>query len=537
MLEWPTSTIYEAVSTVTDRRPDDTALVFDDDPISYGDLRDRSLSFAAGLADRGIGEGDTVAVWLANRPEWVVTQLAASFLGASVVAVNTRYRKHELEYMLRDSGATALVLEESFLGREYLEMVADLAPSLSSVEPESFGPDSFSNLTTVVSIEQDTDYSAVEGFGEVMTDRPTAFDPTGDGDTPAVIFYTSGTTGDPKGCVHDNRSVLNHSYNIASYLGVTDGDVGLGAIPFCGSFGFNIMCSCLSHGIPLVVQPHFQPERTVGLVDRHDVTYFSATAQMYLRMIDADTFAPERVETLRRGAMFFANGYNEPDFERIEDAVGFPICQPYGLSEANTQIFVGDPEASMAQRKKVGGPLVHEDLEAKIVDPESREELPPGERGELALRGYNVMQRYLGKPKATAEVFDDEEWLYTGDLCERDEQGRLYYHSRIDDALRVRGFLVSPAEIEAAIDDHSAVAVSQVVGAPHPRHGQVPVAFVTVEDTVTGDEIVAYLEEQIADYKIPADVVVVEEFPRTEGPHGAKIQKNELRDRVEDRYQ
>lgn len=537
MLKWPDSTMYEALSTVADRHPDAPALVFEDRTISYATLIDRSLAFARGLSDRGIGDGDTVAVWLANRPKWIYAQVGASYLGVSVVAVNTRYRTRELEYMLRDSDAKALVLEESFLGRNYLGMVADIAPDLESETPESFDPDSLPALEYVVSVEPTSEYEGVTTFDELSTDSPDSRDPTGDGETPVAIFYTSGTTGDPKGCVHGSRAVLNHAYNIGSYFDITDEDVGLGVVPFCGSFGYNVWLSCLSHGVPLVVQSHFDPEQTVDLIDRHGVTYFSGTAQIHLRIIEADNFAPERVETLRRGAMFFANGFNEPDFERIEEQQGFPVVQPYGLSEANTQIFVGDPEASREQRKKVGGPLIHEDLEAKIVDPDTRDELPIGERGELALRGYNVMQEYLGKPEATAEDMDDQGWFYTGDLCERDDQNNFYFHSRLGDALRVRGFLVSPQEIEEAIDAHPAVGQSQIVGAPHPRHGQVPVAFVKLAGEVTEDEILAYLTDAIADYKVPEAVDLVEEFPRTEGPHGEKIQKNVLRQRVEDRFE
>ncbi|MEF8801345.1 MAG: class I adenylate-forming enzyme family protein [Halapricum sp.] len=536
MLEWPDATVYEALSTVADSRPEATALFFEEETIRYDELRDRSLAFAQGLADRGVERGDTVAVWLANRPEWLVAQFGASYLGASVVAVNTRYRKHELEYMLQDSGATALVLERSFLDRDYLEMVSDLVPALERDDPDSFDPKRFADLEAVISVEPAPEYRAVESFDEISAEPPADPDPVGDSDVPVVIFYTSGTTGDPKGCVHGSHSVLNHAYNIGSYFGLADEDVGLGAIPFCGSYGYNVWLSCISHGVPLVVQSHFDPEETVDLINRHTVTYFSATAQMYLRLIEAASSAPERVESLRRGAMFFANGFEESAFERIESAAGFPVVQPYGLSEANTQLFVGNPEAPKEQRKKVGGPLVHEALEAKIVDSDTHEELPAGERGELALRGYNVMQGYLDKPEATAAVFDDEGWFYTGDLCERDEQDRFYYHSRIDDALRVRGFLVSPQELETAIDEHPAVETSQVVGAPHSRHGEVPVAFIKATGDIDKADIIAYLEEQVADYKVPEDAVFIDEFPRTEGPHGQKIQKNALRERVDDRY-
>lgn len=537
MLEWPNSTIFEALSSVADSDPDATALVFEGERITYGELRDRSLAFADALAEREIDRGDRIAVWLANRPEWLYAQFGAAALGVAVVAVNTRYRKHELKYMLEDSSAKALVLEQSFLDRDYLDMLSDLAPAVRDGDPTDLDVDAFPDLSAVVSVDPTETYDGVTSFDSFMGDPAANVETVGDAELPVALFYTSGTTGDPKGCVHDSRSVLNHSYNVGTYLDITDSDdVGLGAVPFCGGFGYNVWLSCIPHGIPLVVQTHFDPERTVDLVDRHDVTYFSATAQMYLRTIDADNFKPERVETLRRGAMFFANGYNEPDFERVETAAGFPVCQPYGLSEANTQIFVGDPEAPMEQRKKVGGPLIHEELSAKIVDPETREPLPDGERGELALAGYNVMQGYLGKPEATAEVIDDEGWFYTGDLCERDEVGNIYYHSRIGDALRVRGFLVSPQEIEATIDEHPDVIESQVVGAPHPRHGQVPIAFVRAAGSVNEDDVIAYLEEQVADYKVPEEVLVVKEFPQTEGPHGKKIQKNVLRERVQDRY-
>ena len=147
-----------------------------------------------------------------------------------------------------------------------------------------------------------------------------------------------------------------------------------------------------------------------------------------------------------------------------------------------------------------------------------------------------MLQRYLGKSEKTAEDIVDG-WLWTGDLCERDDQGYFYYHARVDDALRVRGFLVSPRDIERAIETHGAVETAQVVGAPHPRHGEVPVGFLTSSSELSAPNIASYLDDRIADYKRPEDVIIVDEFPRVEGPHGEKIQKTELRDRVADWYQ
>jgi fatty-acyl-CoA synthase len=256
-------------------------------------------------------------------------------------------------------------------------------------------------------------------------------------------------------------------------------------------------------------------------------------ATMYLRTLDAA--GEDWTASLERGVTAFLTESYDPDtFERIEDGLGFPIVQPYGLSEANSQIFVGRPDAPMAERKRVGGPLVAAEQEAKVVDPETGERVAEGETGELCLRGYNVMTAYLGKPEATAEAIDEGGWLHTGDLCSREGE-LLEWHSRLDDALRVRGFLVTPREIEVAIDGIAGVEQSQVVGAPHERHGQVPVAFVRRSaPDLDAEALLDALAEQVADYKLPVHVEFVESFPRTEGPHGEKVQKHELRGRARD---
>lgn len=540
MLEWPNAIVYQGIAGVCKRDPDRTAIIFDGERTSFGELLTESKALAHGLADLGVKAGDRIAVWLSNRPSWVTAQLAASYLGAAVVAVNTRYRSHELEYMLQDSGCTALLTEESFLDNDYLEMLSDVVPEIEEADPESFNPDSVPSLEAVVALEDPPDYPAVRGYDDVVKRGRGRDDitPADDAEAPATVFYTSGTTSDPKGCLQSNRSLLNHSYNVGEHLGVTDDDVALGVLPFCGVWGYNMFMSALTHGISLVVQTHFDAGRTIELVEDHDVTYMSALATMLLRMKDHAKFAPERVETLQKGsAGFITIGYDEEAFEELEAAFGFPLVQPYGLSEGNSQIFVGNPSDPMDRRKRVGGPPVHPEVGVRIADPKTGETLDSGEQGEICLRGYNVMTEYHNKPRKTAEAFDEEGWLHTGDLGHRDKQGYFYYDSRLDDALRVRGFLVTPRDIETVIDDHPGVELSQVVGAPHPRHGQVPVAFVKRADPgLNGDDLKAFLKNYVADYKVPEDVEFVDEFPRTDGPHGPKIQKSDLRDRAADSY-
>ncbi|APX98475.1 class I adenylate-forming enzyme family protein [Natronorubrum daqingense] len=558
MLAWPEETIYEALEAVASTHPEKSAVVGPDTDRTYATLLEESRSLAAGLADLGVGAGDVVAVWLGNRPEWVACQLATSVLGAAMVAVNTRYRTHELEYMLTDSSASVLVTEESLLGRNYHEMVESTVPEVATQSPSTFDPDSIPTLDAVVSLESDPRRPAIRDYEDVVGEGRSRvsnadLEPASDPAATAAIFYTSGTTSDPKGCLQSNRSLVNHSAHVAAHLGITETDVGVATLPFCGIWGYNTVFAHLLAGATLVTQTHFDPERTIDLVDDHDATSLSGLGVMFERMLATADFARSRVDTLERGVVgFISKGFDEPLFERIEDAFGFPVVQPYGLSEANSQLFVGDPAAPMAKRKRVGGPPVHPEIEVRIVDPETRADRPTGEAGELALRGYPVADGYLGKPDATAEAFDESGWFYTGDLCVREADGSVYYRSRLDDALRTRGFLVAPREIAAAVEEHPAVRSCEVVGTPHPRHGEVPVAFVILEsdgegggssdtggeseDGVSADSLETFLDDRVADYKVPAAFEFVEAFPTTPGPNGEKVQKGTLRERVRDRF-
>ncbi|THE62749.1 long-chain fatty acid--CoA ligase [Salinadaptatus halalkaliphilus] len=539
MLTWPEETIYEGIAAVAADEPERTAVVFEGEEWCYGDLLADSRSLAHGLADLGVGSGDIVAVWLGNRPEWIVCQLAASYLGAAMVAVNTRYRTHELEYILADSSASVLVTERSLLGRQYHEMLADAVPATAESTPETFESATYPDLEAVVSLEPDEtvpatrDYEAVLAVGRDRREIEPASDPR----TPAAIFYTSGTTSDPKGCLQSSRSLLNHAANVADHLEMTASDIGVATLPFCGIWGYNTLFSHLATGATLVTQTHFDPGETIRLLDEHDGTVLTGLGVMFERMLEHESFSRPRVETVESGVVgFVSKGFDDALFDRIEETFGFPVVQPYGLSEANSQIFVGDPDDPLERRKRVGGPPIHPAIDSKIVDPESHEQRPPGEEGELALRGYLVAESYLDKPEATAEAFDDAGWFYTGDLCRKDADGYVYYRSRLDDALRTRGFLVAPPEIQAAVEDHPAVDACEVVGASHPRHGEVPVAFVVADGDISEADLESFLDDRVADYKVPAAFEFVDAFPTTAGPNGEKVQKTALRDRVANRF-
>lgn len=531
-MRFPGATIYRGLAAVAADRPDEPALIDGERTWTYDALLSRSRELAGGLQSLGLESGDTVAVWLANRPAWVLTHLATSYLGAAVVAVDTRSRTHELEHILTDAGCRVLVTESRFLETDYLSILADVVPGIQTEPPGQLDPEGLP-LETVLAVDAGQElstYDAVRRYEDVVGHTHPLADPATDAEAAEAIFYTSGTTGKPKGCVHPARSVLEHSAAVGAHLGVTEEDVVLGALPFPGVWGYNTWLMALAREATLVIQRPFEPAETARLVRTHDVTCLSGMAVMFTRTID--TAGTDWSDSLERGVICFLTlSYDEATFERIEAAVGFPLVQPYGLSEANSQVFVGRPGDSLPSRKRVGGPLVSPEQEAKIIDPASGERLPEGESGELCLRGYNVMTGYLGRPEATEEAFEDD-WLHTGDLCSREGEA-LVYHSRLDDALRVRGFLVTPREVEVAIDEVHGVIQSQVVGVSNDRHGEVPVAFVRRDDPhLDTEELRSTLEDRIADYKVPAHVEFVQEFPRIAGPHGEKVRKTDLRDRA-----
>ncbi|MFB6310925.1 MAG: class I adenylate-forming enzyme family protein [Salinirussus sp.] len=533
MVRWPDSTLFEGVADVADQHAERVALHVAGGTITYADLIERARRVSRGFARLGIESGDIVAVWLSNRPEWVVCHLALSRLGAAMVAVNTRYRTHELEYMLRDSGARALVTERTFLDNDYHAMLAEVVPAIRTADPAGFDPDTIPDLEAVVSLDPEPEYSALRDYSTLSDGAGPSVDAAGGPEDPVAVFYTSGTTSDPKGCLQPSRSLLNHSYNDGEYLDVTSTDTTVATLPFCGVWGYNLLFSALTHGASIAVPTHFEPARTLAAIEEHDVSYLGATAAMVRRMLDHESFTSDRVRSVTRAVVaFLGGGFDEADFERFEAGFDCPFVQPYGSSEGNSMMFVGDPAAPMAHRKRVGGPLVSDEIETKIVDPETREELPAGEQGELAFRGYNRFLRYLGKPEATEAAVDDAGWFYTGDLCTIDADGIHEYHARLDDALRTRGFLVAPEEIERAIDGLDGVDRSQVVGAPHSRHGEVPVAFVRADGDLDVGRLETALADEVADYKVPAAIEIVDDFPTTEGPNGVKIRKTELRDRA-----
>lgn len=520
----PELTLAAAYRDVARRRGEATAIRFGDETVSYRELLKRAERFANGLVAAGHRPGDRVAIWLPNRPEWLCAFLGCAMVDCPPVAVNSRYRQQELEHVLSDSGATTLILQPSLGSREYLSMATSVCPALATATPETLGDESDLPLERVFVVGAEADLpSAAGSFEAVLGDK--GVDARGTrSDAPCGIFYTSGTTSDPKGVVHDHHSVVTHARVVADWFGVTDDDVGLLVMPVYGLIGFDFAWSVLLSGGALVAHQRFDADRAAETVERRGVTYLFGVGDIFEGILATD----RDLTSIERGSAILATA---DQLRAVEDRCAFPIVQPYGSTELHSHIFVSHPDDPQDERIRPGGPPVDGRIEALVRDPASGEDHPSGGTGELFVRGYVVMDRYLDAPEATEAVIDGG-WFRTEDLCELDERGHVRYLSRLGDVLRVRGHLVAPDEIERELLRQGGVEEAVVVGVESSDHQHRPVGFVLASDT-TGEALRAALHDRIADYKVPERIVICDEFPTVMGPNGEKIQRSKLVERAE----
>jgi len=486
--------------------------------LTYSELDRRSRQVAAGLAALGVEHGDRIALWLPNLPEALVLQFAAGRLGAVVVGVNTRFRSAELDAILAAAEPACLVMAQGFRDIDFAGILAEtdrrppLVVGVGSDVPEGARP-----------------WSSLFDHGSLDAELGTAYDVCN-------LFSTSGSTGIPKLATHRQASVVAHARNDATAFAMGPDDVSLCALPLCGVFGFNAVMSALAAGSTVLLPAAFDAAEAAHAIDEHRVTHWHAADGMMRGVLDVAAAEGLSLRSWREGAYAaFAGG--GPDLVReIEESVGARVTGVYGASEVFALLARWAREWDPDRRGVCGGIPVSPDLQVRAVHPESGEVLPHGEPGELQFRGYTVTSGYHGNPSATAAAFTPDGWYRSGDLGSTRDDGGFLYLSRLKDSLRLRGFLTDPAEIEVQLQQHPAVLLAQVVGVSGPDGGDVAVAFVELEPgaaaTATSAELVDHCRRALANYKVPAAVHVVDEWPTVSGPNGVKIQKMRLRDRA-----
>jgi long-chain acyl-CoA synthetase len=494
--------LAENLSAAASRDPERTAVKLDEFTLSYAALADASARAASVLRERGVGPGDRVGVMLPNVPHFAIAYNGVLRADATVVPMNVLFKRREAAFLLADSGAKVLLAWHSFAEE------AQLGAADAETECVIVTPGEFEQLLASVAPLSDA------------PERPSS-------DT-AVILYTSGTTGTPKGAelTHDN---LGRNAEVSRGLfGLGTQSVILGSLPLFHSFGQTCtLNAAFLAGASLTLLPRFDPGRALEIIDRDRVTVFMGVPTMYGALLNH----PERERFDVSSLQLCVSGGASLPLELLhgfEQAFGCTILEGYGLSETSPVASFNHPDR---ERKpgSIGTPI--EGVELKLVD-SSGGDVPPGEVGEIVIRGHNVMKGYWRKPEATAEAISAEGWFRSGDLARMDEDGYFFIVDRKKDMIIRGGYNVYPREIEEVLYAHPAVREAAVVGVPHPELGEEVAAAVALKDgaAATEEELRDYVKEQIAAYKYPRHVWFVDELPKTAT---GKILKREIQLPVE----
>ena len=500
--------------------------------MTFSGLASAAADLAGELGALDVGRGDVVGVWLPNWRELVVWEFALASLGAAMLGINTRYGVHELTHLIARGRPVGVVVPSRFLE---LDFAGRLSEAVASADLEA--PPWVAVVRGADGEEGPFDVGGGSWVPAPLADHgPVQIDDAGDPSDAVNYFTTSGSTGMPKLAGHDQRGVAAHSRNVAAAMDMQPGDRVLAGLPLCGVFGFNAAMAMLAAGGGCLLEPVFDSELVLSDMDEHGVTHAIGGDDMLGRMMDSwlkvDAGARPRLARLRRGAVADFAGRPRAVAEWAEREFGARISGVYGASELFALTSIWPSELQLRERERAGGRLISAEIQVRVVDPESGEACAPEVVGELQFRGYNVVSGYLGDQEALRKAFTADGWFQSGDLgFALTRSDEFVYVCRAGDALRLRGFLVEPAEIEQFLCSRPGVSMAKVVGAAAGDGGEVAVAYVQLEDGagVTGEELRAVCRERLAPFKVPAYINVIDEFPVTTGTNGTKIRTAELR--------
>ncbi|MCX5200570.1 FadD3 family acyl-CoA ligase [Streptomyces sp. NBC_00237] len=524
----PWRTVPELVRHAAERYGEREAVVEGRTRISYAELGERVERAAAACLARGVQCGDRVAIWAPNTLDWIVSALGAVTAGAVLVPLNTRFKGAEAAYVLDQSRAKLLFITGTFLGTSY---VASLRRA--TAEGPATGPlPALPHLTDVVVLSDDAAPSTFLTWkdflaggesvsGAAVRARATEISAS----APSDIVYTSGTTGRPKGAVITHTQTLR-AYDIwADLAGLREGDRYLIVNPFFHTFGYKAgIIACLTRGATMIPQPVFNVDTVLANIAAERISVLPGPPTLHQSLLDHPSRGSHDLTALRlvvTGAAVVPLQLVERLRSELRIAT---VLTAYGLSEASgivTMCRRGDAPSTIATTSG-----------RAIPGTEVRVEAPPGEPGEVLVRGFNVMSGYFEDPSATAASRTPDGWLRTGDVGVLDPSGNLRITDRIKDMFIVGGFNAYPAEIEQLLGLHPSVADVAVIGIPDPRLGEVGKAYVVRRPsatTLTSDDVIAWARREMANYKVPREVEFVAELPRNAS---GKVVKGELRGRV-----
>lgn len=536
-------TIGEMLRLTARRFPKRTAHVFPqfDFRCTYREFDEQVDRVARGLLALGIEQGQQVAVWATNWPQWVQLQFATARIGAVLVTINPAYRSHELAYVLKQSDATALFLIDSFKSSDYFAMLNEAVPELAASPPGELKSGGYPRLRHVVSFTESAP-AGVRGWTEFLEladradtarlleqkliEREKKLRP---GD-PINIQYTSGTTGFPKGATLTHRNLLVNAYYVGDCQRLTPEDKVCVPVPFYHCFGcvMGVLCPAIFGATMVAPYEFFMAEATLSAIAAERATSVYGVPTMFISMLDHPTRPALDLSSLRTGIMAGSPCPLEV-MQRVVNELGArEVTIAYGLTEASpviTQTRTDDPLDLRV--KTVGRPIPG--IEVKLVDPATGKSLGDNEQGELCTRGHVVMLGYYNMPEQTARAIDAEGWLHTGDLAIRLPNAYFRITGRIKDMVCRGGENIYPREIEEFLYTHPAVQDVAVVGIPDPKYIEELAAWIRLKPgaSASEEELRSFCRGKLAHYKIPKHIRLVTEFPQTVT---GKIQKFKIRE-------
>ncbi|HOJ09545.1 MAG TPA: AMP-binding protein [Clostridiales bacterium] len=530
-------TLGNLLDEIAEKYPDRDAVIYTDRPFrkTYSQFRELCNQVAKGFMALGVKKGDHVAVWATNYPEWMLAQFATAKMGAVLVTVNTNYKIFELEYLLRQSDSTTLILIDGFRDAKYIDIINELCPQLKNSEPGKLDCPSLPFLKNVIYIG-DKKYSGMLNWNDLykmgrdISDAElAAIQESLDIHDVINMQYTSGTTGFPKGVMLTHYNIINNGKSIGDCMHLTHEDRLCIPVPFFHCFGCVLgIMACVTHGTAMVPIEYFEPLKVMQAVQDEECTALHGVPTMFIAILEHPDFGKFKFPKLRTGIMA-GSPCPIKVMQKVVDLMGASeITIAYGQTEASpvcTQTRVND---SIELRVSTVGKALPF-IETKVVDPATNEDVPPGIAGELVARGYNVMKGYYKMPEATAQAIDSDGWLHTGDLAVMDEKGYFKITGRIKDMIIRGGENIYPKEIEEFLYTHPSVKDVQVIGVPDKKYGEVILACIILKEglTATEEEIKQYVRDHMARHKTPKYVKFVDSFPLTAS---GKVQKYKMRE-------
>ena len=538
---WPKETlINETFPDVLDRMvkefPDQYCFRYTelDYTRTYSEFRDDVDRFARALIAMGVKKGDHVAIWATNVPQWYITFWAATKIGAVLVTVNTAYKIHEAEYLLRQSDTHTLVMIDGFKDSDYVGIIKELCPELKESEPGNLHSKRLPVLRNIITVDSKQPGCYTWEEAQVLADSVPQSEVEArrrsiDKHDVCNMQYTSGTTGFPKGVMLTHYNVVNNGKAIGDCMDLSTADRMMIQVPMFHCFGMVLaMTASMTHGTTMCPITAFSPRKGLHCINQERITAFHGVPTMFIAMLEHPDFEKTDFSYMRTGIMAGSPCPVKVMQDVVEKMHMPEICITYGQTEASPGCTMSKTTDSLDVRiNTVGGEMFG--VSCKIVDPETGEDLPDDMDGEFVAKGYNIMKGYYKMPEATAAAIDKDGWLHTGDLARRTPEGNYKITGRIKDMIIRGGENIYPKEIEDFIYTHPKVKDVQVIGVPDEQYGEEIMACVILKEgeTSSEEEIKEFVLSHMAKHKVPRYVGFVKEFPMNAA---GKILKYKMRE-------